>query len=89
MFYMQLSLSVFLHVLYQDWPGWHQWAEFLLMYFLLPYQLLSAFAWHWMSVHYWTAGLVIAHAALLTVLDVCFYWTLWKRGEMRYTHTHT
>ncbi|XP_050959485.1 bifunctional apoptosis regulator [Labeo rohita] len=22
----------------QDWPGWCQWAEFLLMYFLLPYQ---------------------------------------------------
>uniref|UniRef100_A0A673HK57 SAM domain-containing protein n=2 Tax=Sinocyclocheilus rhinocerous TaxID=307959 RepID=A0A673HK57_9TELE len=66
-----------------DWPGWSQWAEFLLMYFLLPYQLLSAFAWHWMSVHYWTAGFIIAHAALLTVLDVCFYWTLWKRGQMR------
>uniref|UniRef100_A0A671NB54 Uncharacterized protein n=1 Tax=Sinocyclocheilus anshuiensis TaxID=1608454 RepID=A0A671NB54_9TELE len=56
-----------------DWPGWSQWAEFLLMYFLLPYQLLSAFAWHWMSVHYWTAGFIIAHATLLTV----------------YTHTHT
>uniref|UniRef100_A0A8C2EYW9 SAM domain-containing protein n=1 Tax=Cyprinus carpio TaxID=7962 RepID=A0A8C2EYW9_CYPCA len=70
-----------------DWPGWRQWAEFLLLYFLLPYQLLSAFAWHWMSVHYWTAGFIIAHAALLTVLDVCFYWTLWKRGQMRYTHT--
>ncbi|XP_026121054.1 bifunctional apoptosis regulator-like [Carassius auratus] len=70
-------------VLHQDWPGWRQWAEFLLMYFLLPYQLLSAVAWHWMSVHYWTAGFIIAHAALLTVLDVCFYWTLWKRGQMR------
>ncbi|XP_026112097.1 bifunctional apoptosis regulator-like isoform X3 [Carassius auratus] len=45
--------------------------------------LLSAVAWHWMSVHYWTAGFIIAHAALLTVLDVCFYWTLWKRGQMR------
>uniref|UniRef100_A0A672KZ76 RING-type domain-containing protein n=1 Tax=Sinocyclocheilus grahami TaxID=75366 RepID=A0A672KZ76_SINGR len=59
-----------------DWPSWSQWAEFLLMYFLLPYQLLSAFAWHWMSVHYWTAGFIIAHAVLLTVLDVCFYRTL-------------
>ncbi|XP_059410968.1 bifunctional apoptosis regulator-like isoform X3 [Carassius carassius] len=66
-----------------DWPGWRQWAEFLLMYFLLPYQLLSAVAWHWMSVHYWTTGFIIAHAALLTMLDVCFYWTLWKRGQMR------
>ncbi|KAL0202250.1 hypothetical protein M9458_000268, partial [Cirrhinus mrigala] len=66
-----------------DWPGWRQWAEFLLMYFLLPYQLLAAFAWQWMSVHYWTAGIIIAHAMLLTVLDVCFYWTLWKRGQMR------
>ncbi|XP_077093950.1 bifunctional apoptosis regulator-like [Siphateles boraxobius] len=67
----------------QDWPGWRQWAEFLLMYFLLPHQLLAAFAWHWMSAHYWTAGVVIVHAALLSVLDVSFYWTLWRRGEMR------
>ncbi|CAM4460163.1 unnamed protein product [Leuciscus chuanchicus] len=67
----------------QDWPGWRQWAEFLLMYFLLPHQLLAAFAWHWMSAHYWTAGIVIVHAALLSVLDVSFYWTLWTRGEMR------
>ncbi|KAK2909561.1 hypothetical protein Q8A67_005398 [Cirrhinus molitorella] len=66
-----------------DWPSWSQWAEFLLMYFLLPYQLLAAFAWHWMSVHYWTAVIVIANAALLTALDVCFYWNLWKRGQMR------
>ncbi|ROL08896.1 Bifunctional apoptosis regulator [Anabarilius grahami] len=67
----------------QDWPGWQQWAEFLLMYFLLPYQLLTAFSWHWLSVHYWTAGVVIVHAALLTVLDICIYWTLWRRGQMR------
>ncbi|XP_067296569.1 bifunctional apoptosis regulator-like isoform X2 [Pseudorasbora parva] len=66
-----------------DQPGWWQWAEFLLMFFLLPHQLLAAFAWHWLSVHYWTAGVVIAHAALLSVLDVCFFWTLWTRGEMR------
>ncbi|XP_043117279.1 bifunctional apoptosis regulator-like isoform X2 [Puntigrus tetrazona] len=66
-----------------DWPGWRQWAEFLLMYFLLPYQLLSALAWRWMSSHYWTAGFIIAHAVLLTSLDVCFYWTLWRRGEIR------
>uniref|UniRef100_A0A8C2F0X8 Bifunctional apoptosis regulator n=1 Tax=Cyprinus carpio TaxID=7962 RepID=A0A8C2F0X8_CYPCA len=69
-----------------DWPGWSQWAEFLLMYFLLPYQLLSAFAWHWMSVHYWTARVVMLHAVLLTTLDVHFFWTLLKRGQMRYTH---
>ncbi|XP_039511264.1 bifunctional apoptosis regulator-like isoform X1 [Pimephales promelas] len=67
----------------QDWPGWHQWAEFLVMYFLLPHQLLAAFAWHWVSAHYWTAGVVIAHATLLSVLDISFYWTLWTRGEMR------
>ncbi|KAF4117987.1 bifunctional apoptosis regulator-like isoform X2 [Onychostoma macrolepis] len=66
-----------------DWPGWHQWAEFLLMYFLLPYQLLSAFAWHWMNVHYWTARLVMLHAVLLSMLDVHFFWTLLKRGQMR------
>ncbi|RXN14555.1 bifunctional apoptosis regulator [Labeo rohita] len=53
------------------------------MYFLLPYQLLAVFAWQWMSVHYWTAGIITVHAMLLTVLDVCFYWTLWKRGQMR------
>ncbi|KAI2668951.1 Bifunctional apoptosis regulator [Labeo rohita] len=27
------------------------------------------------------AGIIIVHAMLLTVLDVCFYWTLWKRGQ--------
>ncbi|XP_067247310.1 bifunctional apoptosis regulator-like isoform X1 [Chanodichthys erythropterus] len=67
----------------QDWLGWQQWAEFLLMYFLLPYQLLTAFSWHWLSVHYWTAGVVIVHATLLTVLDICIYWTLWRKGQMR------
>uniref|UniRef100_A0A8C1LMV2 Bifunctional apoptosis regulator n=1 Tax=Cyprinus carpio TaxID=7962 RepID=A0A8C1LMV2_CYPCA len=66
-----------------DWPGWSQWAEFLLMYFLLPYQLLSAFAWHWMSAHYWTARVVMLHAVLLSTLDVHFFWTLLKRGQMR------
>uniref|UniRef100_A0A672KZ47 RING-type domain-containing protein n=1 Tax=Sinocyclocheilus grahami TaxID=75366 RepID=A0A672KZ47_SINGR len=66
-----------------DWPSWSQWVEFLLMYFLLPYQLLSAFAWHWMSVHYWTARLVMLHAVLLSTLDVHFFWTLLKRGQMR------
>uniref|UniRef100_A0A8C1YPU4 Bifunctional apoptosis regulator n=1 Tax=Cyprinus carpio TaxID=7962 RepID=A0A8C1YPU4_CYPCA len=66
-----------------DWPGWSQWAEFLLMYFLLPYQLLSAFAWHWMSVHYWTARVVMLHAVLLSTLDVHFFWMLLKRGQMR------
>ncbi|XP_042573455.1 bifunctional apoptosis regulator-like isoform X2 [Cyprinus carpio] len=67
-----------------DWPGWSQWAEFLLMYFLLPYQLLSAFAWHWiMRAHYWTARVVMLHAVLLTTLDVHFFWTLLKRGQMR------
>ncbi|XP_048015142.1 bifunctional apoptosis regulator-like [Megalobrama amblycephala] len=64
-------------------PGWHQWAEFLLMYLLLPYQLLSAFAWHWLSVHNWTTCIVIFHALLLSVQDVYFFWTLLKRGEMR------
>ncbi|XP_052402790.1 bifunctional apoptosis regulator isoform X4 [Carassius gibelio] len=66
-----------------DWPGWHQWAEFLLMYFLLPYQLLSAVAWHWMSVHYWTARVVMLHTVLLSTLDVHYFWTLLKRGQMR------
>ncbi|XP_043116380.1 bifunctional apoptosis regulator-like [Puntigrus tetrazona] len=66
-----------------DWPGWRQWAEFLLMYFLLPYQLLSAFAWRWMSSHYWTARVVMLHAVLLTALDVHFFWTLLKTGQMR------
>ncbi|XP_051747983.1 bifunctional apoptosis regulator-like isoform X2 [Ctenopharyngodon idella] len=67
----------------QDRPGWKQWAEFLLMYFLLPYQLLTAFFWHWLSVHYWTAGIAIIHSMLLTVLDIKIYWTVWRRGEMR------
>ncbi|XP_073697827.1 bifunctional apoptosis regulator-like [Garra rufa] len=66
-----------------DRPSWSQWAEFLLMYFLLPYQLLSAFAWHWMSVHYWTSRVVMLHAVFLSVLDVHFFWTLLKRGQMR------
>ncbi|RXN31736.1 bifunctional apoptosis regulator [Labeo rohita] len=66
-----------------DRPSWSQWAEFLLMYFLLPYQLLSAFAWHLLSVHYWTARVVMLHAVFLSVLDVHFFWTLLKRGEIR------
>ncbi|XP_051747814.1 bifunctional apoptosis regulator-like isoform X6 [Ctenopharyngodon idella] len=61
---------------------WQQWAEFLLIYFLLPYQLLSVFSWHSLGVDYWTAGVVTFHTALLTKLDVCFYWTLCGR-EMR------
>lgn len=85
-FFLITTFSCFLHLLHQDWPGWSQWAEFLLMYFLLPYQLLSAFAWHWMSAHYWTARVVMLHAVLLTTLDVHFFWTLLKRGQMRYTH---
>ncbi|XP_026101059.1 bifunctional apoptosis regulator-like [Carassius auratus] len=60
-----------------------QWVEFLLMYFLLPYQLLSAVAWHWMSVHYWTARVVMLHTVLLSTLDVHYFWTLLKRGQMR------
>lgn len=86
-FYVFYHNSLFLHLPHQDRPGWRQWAEFLLMYFLLPYQLLSAFAWHWLSVHNWTARIVIFHALLLSVQDVCFFWTLLKRGEMRYKHT--
>ncbi|XP_067247306.1 bifunctional apoptosis regulator-like isoform X2 [Chanodichthys erythropterus] len=61
---------------------WQQWAEFLLLYFLLPYQLLSVFSWHSLGVDYWTAGVVTFHTALLTMVDVCFYWTLCG-GEMR------
>lgn len=79
--------TLFLCLPHQDRPGWRQWAEFLLMYFLLPYQLLSAFAWHWLSVHNWTARVVIFHALLLSVQDMYYFWTLLKRGEMRYKHT--
>ncbi|XP_066516485.1 bifunctional apoptosis regulator-like isoform X2 [Hoplias malabaricus] len=64
-------------------PTWSQWAEFLVKYSLLPYQLLAEFAWDWLSVHYWTSRFVIVNAMLLSVLEGCSFWRVWSRGEIR------
>ncbi|XP_063055779.1 bifunctional apoptosis regulator-like isoform X2 [Engraulis encrasicolus] len=64
-------------------PNWKQWAEFLVKYALLPYQLLAEFAWDWLGVHYWTSRFVIVNAMLLSVLEGCAFWRLWSRAEIR------
>uniref|UniRef100_A0A672Y7S6 Bifunctional apoptosis regulator n=1 Tax=Sphaeramia orbicularis TaxID=375764 RepID=A0A672Y7S6_9TELE len=60
-------------------PSWRQWAEFLVKYSLLPYQLIAEFAWDWLSVHYWTSRFIIVNAMLLSVLEGCALWRLWTR----------
>ena len=70
-------------------PSWSQWAEFLVKYFLLPYQLIAEFAWDWLSVHYWTSRFLIVNAMLLSVLEGCSLYRVWTRALIRYTHTHT
>lgn len=64
-------------------PAWKQWREFLLKYWLLPYQLIAEFAWDWLEVHYWTSRFIIVNAMLLSVLELCSLWTLWLRRELR------
>lgn len=64
-------------------PSWHQWAEFLVKYTLLPYQLIAEFAWDWLAVHYWTSRFVIVNAMLLSVLEGCALWRLWTQVEIR------
>lgn len=64
-------------------PSGRQWAEFLVKYFLLPYQLIAEFAWDWLSVHYWTSRFIIVNAMLLSVLEGCFLYRLWSRSEIR------
>ncbi|KAM4604077.1 bifunctional apoptosis regulator-like [Polymixia lowei] len=64
-------------------PSWQQWAEFLVKYFLLPYQLIAEFAWDWLAVHYWTSRFIIVNAMLLSVLEGCALWRLWTRARIR------
>ncbi|XP_028977946.2 bifunctional apoptosis regulator [Esox lucius] len=64
-------------------PTWHQWAEFLVKYLLLPYQLIAEFAWDWLSVHYWTSRFIIVNAVLLSVLEGCALWRLYSRAAIR------
>ncbi|KAM3864615.1 bifunctional apoptosis regulator-like [Diretmus argenteus] len=64
-------------------PSWRQWAEFLVKYFLLPYQLIAEFAWDWLAVHYWTSRFIIVNAMLLSVLEGCTLWRLWTRDRIR------
>lgn len=66
-------------------PSLGQWAEFLLKYLLLPYQLIAEFAWDWLAVHYWTSRFVIVNTVLLSVLEGCALWRLWVGAEIRYT----
>ncbi|XP_037546302.1 bifunctional apoptosis regulator [Nematolebias whitei] len=55
-------------------PSWQQWAEFLVKYCLLPYQLIAEFAWDWLAVHYWTSRFIIVNTMLLSGLDGFFLW---------------
>lgn len=64
-------------------PSWQQWAEFLVKYCLLPYQLIAEFAWEWLAVHYWTSRFIIVNAVLLSVLEGCALWRLWARARIR------
>ncbi|KAL3996805.1 hypothetical protein ACER0C_009461 [Sarotherodon galilaeus] len=64
-------------------PSWQQWAEFLVKYCLLPYQLIAEFAWDWLAVHYWTSRFIIVNAMLLSVLEGCALWRLWMRARIR------
>uniref|UniRef100_A0A3Q3IAQ2 Bifunctional apoptosis regulator n=1 Tax=Monopterus albus TaxID=43700 RepID=A0A3Q3IAQ2_MONAL len=66
-------------------PSWQQWTEFLVKYLLLPYQLIAEFAWDWLAVHYWTSRFIIVNAMLLSVLEGCALWSLWRRTRIRYT----
>ncbi|XP_039630141.1 bifunctional apoptosis regulator-like isoform X3 [Polypterus senegalus] len=67
-------------------PGWNQWAQFLVKYTFLPYQLIAAFAWNWLAVHYWTSRFIIVNAMLLSLLEAFAFWRLWSRGELRTLH---
>ncbi|XP_077426681.1 bifunctional apoptosis regulator-like [Vanacampus margaritifer] len=67
----------------QTEPNWQQWSEFMVKYFLLPYQLIAEFAWDWLSVHYWTSCFVIVHAVLLSMLECCSLWRLWTTARIR------
>ncbi|XP_028669702.1 bifunctional apoptosis regulator-like isoform X1 [Erpetoichthys calabaricus] len=67
-------------------PGWNQWAQFLVKYTFLPYQLIAAFAWNWLTVHYWTSRFIIVNAMLLSLLEAFAFWRLWSRGELRTLH---
>ncbi|XP_016890404.1 bifunctional apoptosis regulator isoform X2 [Cynoglossus semilaevis] len=64
-------------------PSWRQWAEFLVKFLLLPYQLIAEFAWDWLDVHYWTPRFIIVNAVLLSVLEGCSLWSLWSRVRIR------
>ncbi|TNN50869.1 Bifunctional apoptosis regulator [Liparis tanakae] len=64
-------------------PSWRQWAEFLVKYLLLPYQLIAEFAWDWLAVHYWTSRFIIVNAMLLSVLEGCALWRLWTSATIR------
>ncbi|XP_061627846.1 bifunctional apoptosis regulator-like [Phyllopteryx taeniolatus] len=67
----------------QTEPSWQQWSEFMVKYFLLPYQLIAEFAWDWLAVHYWTSCIVIVHAVLLSMLECCSLWRLWTTARIR------
>ncbi|XP_041062718.1 bifunctional apoptosis regulator-like isoform X2 [Carcharodon carcharias] len=60
-----------------------QWAEFLVKYSLIPYQLIAEFAWDWLDMHYWTSRFIIVNAMLLSVLEGFAFWRLWSRGGLR------
>uniref|UniRef100_A0A3B5MJM5 RING-type domain-containing protein n=1 Tax=Xiphophorus couchianus TaxID=32473 RepID=A0A3B5MJM5_9TELE len=67
-------------------PSWQQWGEFLVKYFLLPYQLIAEFAWDWLAVHYWTSRFIIVNAMLLTMLEAFSLWRLWTTAPKTWIH---
>ncbi|XP_028828120.1 bifunctional apoptosis regulator-like isoform X2 [Denticeps clupeoides] len=67
----------------QEEPNWRQWAEFLVKYAILPYQLIAEFAWDWLAVHYWTSRFVIVNAMLLSVREGCAFWRLCSQRAIR------
>ncbi|XP_041642115.1 bifunctional apoptosis regulator-like isoform X2 [Cheilinus undulatus] len=64
-------------------PNWQQKAEFLVKYFLLPYQLIAEFAWDWLAVHYWTSRYIIVYAVLLSMVDSYTLWRLLTTASIR------
>ncbi|KAL1276460.1 hypothetical protein QQF64_036083 [Cirrhinus molitorella] len=63
-------------------PNHLQWVMFRVKVCLMPYLLLTDFAWQWLSVHYWISWIVIGNAMVITVMEYFYVWTLWRRKQM-------
>ncbi|XP_065114247.1 bifunctional apoptosis regulator-like isoform X2 [Paramisgurnus dabryanus] len=63
-------------------PSLRQWVEFRVKVFLMPYLLLVDFAWNWLSVHCWISWIVIVNSIIMTVFELFYIWTLWRRKQL-------